>query len=125
MRPIILDSEHKREIAINRINALVLDKPWKVTIEPYRKKRSLDQNALMWMWFKEIADEIGDTKQAVHDDVLPLLAEPTHQMKGMPQWSTSRMDTATMAAFMNKLHEWAFSFHGIALPLPEEQQRTV
>lgn len=99
---------------------LNLEKPWKVTIEPYSPKRSLQANALMWSWFTIIGDHIGDSKEAVHDAVVPELAESTHTMNGHPQWSTKRMTTAQMAAFLDKLHQWAFSFHGIHLPLPEE-----
>lgn len=118
------ESDTMRSGVSQRILDLDPNKPWKVTIEPLKKKRSLDQNALFWRWCTIIGNEIGDDKQAVHDAVVPMLAEPTHHYevdgRCIPQWNTSRMKKDEMSKLLDALRKWAFSFHGIALPLPEE-----
>ena len=125
--PIIIRDQKGKDRVHELIRQLDPDKVWQVTVEPWVKKRSLDQNALMWKWFTIIADDTGDTKQSVHDDVVPDLVEPTgymmHKGKPAPQWNTSKMNTAQMAELLNKLHAWAASTLGIALPLPEEMHR--
>ena len=42
------------------------DQPYKVTIEEYKKNRSLAQQALMWIWHKQWSDYTGDTIDAEH-----------------------------------------------------------
>lgn len=41
-------------------------KPIKVTAEPYKKNRSLAQQALSWIWHKQWSDYTGDTTDAEH-----------------------------------------------------------
>ena len=42
------------------------ENPLKVTIEPYKAKRSLAQQAIMWIWHKQWSDYTGDTTDAEH-----------------------------------------------------------
>ena len=40
---------------------------YELTIKKKVKKRTLDQNSLMWMWYKCIEDETGTPSQDIHD----------------------------------------------------------
>ncbi len=40
-------------------------------VESEKKRRSLSQNALMWLWFTEIGKAIGETKDDVYQLVKP------------------------------------------------------
>lgn len=42
------------------------DKPLEITIKPYRKKRSLDQNSLLWEIIGKIADKLRTSKDEVY-----------------------------------------------------------
>lgn len=42
------------------------DKPLEITIKPYRKKRSLDQNSLLWEILGKIADKLRAGKDEVY-----------------------------------------------------------
>lgn len=50
------------------IHDLPLDKGWSITVEPFKKDRSVQQNALYWKWLTVIGGEIGMTKEEVHQD---------------------------------------------------------
>lgn len=50
--------------------SLYKDKPLEATIEPERKKRSLDANSYFWVIADRIADAIGTTKLEVYRDAV-------------------------------------------------------
>ena len=43
-----IDDERSQFHAVRAVQSLALDKPMQVTIEPFKAKRSLPQNKLMW-----------------------------------------------------------------------------
>ena len=50
------------------IHELPLDKEWDITVEPHKKDRSVQQNALFWKWMTVIGGEVGMTKQEMRDE---------------------------------------------------------
>ena len=65
---IILRDESIRQRAIDRIKALKLDadEPWAVYVCPYRKLRTLEQNAAYWAVVGRICAATGHSKNVIH-----------------------------------------------------------
>ena len=131
----IIRDERVRQNAIAAILKLDLEKPWDITIKPYVKKRSLDQNALYWKWLTIIHNETGQDLDDVHEILMRKFLEPrkvghlaraivTQNENGTPfeTWSTKRLTTAQFSEYLEKILAWASDF-GISLPLPEEAHR--
>lgn len=92
-------------------------------IKRRKKKRSVDQNALMWMWFSCIEDETGTDKQDVHDYYCKKFLRRTVYFGGKEEVvvrGTSRLNTAEMTIFLNKVQADAATELGIRLPSPDD-----
>ena len=97
---------------------------YRVTIERYTEPRTLNQNALMWMWFTCIEQETGTPKQDVHDYYCNLFLRRTAVIKGRETviaGSTSKLNTLQMTDFLNKVKADAATELGITLPLPQDR----
>lgn len=93
-------------------------------------KRSLSQNALMWMWLTEIAQQ---TKQKGYGDYSSedmhiyfkdkfcvdkslTIGKTTIQVK-----STKKLDKGEMTFYMNQIHQWSINA-GFRLSMPEDSE---
>lgn len=97
---------------------------YRVTIERYTEPRTLNQNALMWMWFTCIEQETGTPKQDVHDYYCNLFLRRTAVINGnetVIAGSTSKLNTLQMTDFLNKVKADAATEFGIMLPLPADR----
>jgi hypothetical protein len=65
---VILRNDENKEAAIRRIRAIKPDqeRPLAVWIGPYRKIRSLEQNALYWKLIARVCDATGHSKDTLH-----------------------------------------------------------
>lgn len=107
------------------------------TIEPraqWEKKRprTLSQNALLWIWFQDIANFFNTTygdsmwnKQNVHD----LFCEMFKTIEILPngqiinKWvEISKLNKKQMTDFMNKVQEYMATEHGATVPLPDDDK---
>lgn len=93
-------------------------------------KRSLSQNALMWMWLTEIAQQTkqkgyGDySSEDMHEyfkakfcvDKSLTIGKTTIQVK-----STKKLDKGEMTFYMNQIHQWAVNA-GFRLSMPEDSE---
>jgi hypothetical protein len=127
---IILRDETLRQRVIKLIGALNLDKLWQITIEPYRKKRSLSQNALMWKWIEEVVQHVyqhtGQDKDDIHEFFKARFLSP--RWVKIADWriryyTTRKMTTAEMSTYMDAIYAFCTSELGLFLPLPEEMGR--
>ncbi|WP_106832195.1 hypothetical protein [Parabacteroides pacaensis] len=87
------------------------------------RKRTLDQNALMWMWFTCIEHETGTLKQDVHDYYCTKFLSRKTMIKGeevIVVGGTSKLNTASMTDFLNKVQAESASEWGIRLPSPDD-----
>lgn len=87
------------------------------------KKRTTDQNALMWMWFTCVEDETGTLKQDVHDYYCKLFLWRTVCINGKEEVvvrGTSKLNTAEMTVFLNKVQADVATEFGIRLPSPDD-----
>lgn len=92
-----------------------------VTVTRVTKPRTLSQNALYHVWMAMIADHIGDSAKAVHEQMkaeflqrrnLELLNGKTMSLPP----TTTILTTSEMSLYMEKVSAWAGSFLGLYLP---------
>ena len=89
---------------INRLNTFLGAQPKEPLIEAivreHKKDRSVSQNSLMWLWITVISDELGWTKEEVHEDLKRRLLVPIYE----------RDDTgfAAMIQAVRKVHTEGF-----------------
>ena len=127
---VIIRDEVLRSRVIDLIRALNLDKPWRIILEPYRKRRSLSQNSLMWCWLNEVAEHVSQHTGMDADDIhsffkqkfLPAkiieVGEETIEIR-----STKNLTTLEMTDYMDKIYAWVTSELGVLLPLPQDFQK--
>lgn len=124
MTEIIVRDETLRDRAIDLIGKLDLSKPWRITVERYRRKRTLGQNALLHRYFGIIARETGnspeDIKEAYRDMFLPKVPVRIGDEERLIGQSTTKLDTKQMSELVDKVYHHAASELGILLPLAEE-----
>ena len=121
---ITLWNAQSQGIVINKIKKLPADGSIVVVIKKREEDRTIAQNRLMWLWFGVIGDEIGYTKQEVHDamcrEILgvdvrrDLKGEPFETIKG-----TRGLGIKGMTAFLGKV-DYISGGLGITLPHPED-----
>lgn len=97
----------------------------KVTVKD-AKKRSLNQNQLMWMWYSELAAQIkqktGDTysTEDLHEYFKSRFC-PQKELKFgariIAASSTTRLDTGEMTRYLDQIHEWSCG-SGMKLTIP-------
>lgn len=103
---------------------LIANGEYTLEIKKKVKKRTVDQNALMWMWFTCIEDETGTLKQDVHDYYCKMFLRRIIVINGKEETvvrTTSKLNTAEMTVFLNKIQADAASEFGIRLPSPDDQ----
>src|SRR5690625_94913 len=129
---IVLRDDILRQSLIRYVQALDLSKPVQVTVAPHRKRRSLSQNALMWKWIHEITPYIQD-KTGIEDPAVlheyfkqTFLPAEIVEICGdvMEYRTTTKLTTAEMSEYMDRIYSWATQELGLLLPLPEEYMRT-
>lgn len=64
---LVINSEEVRNRALTIIKGLPLTPVQEVVIREYKKDRSLEQNALYWRWLTVIGNELGETKEDLHE----------------------------------------------------------
>ena len=125
--------------------------PLEVIIRPHKENRSQQQNALYWQWVTIIAEEIGDTKDAIHEQMKrrflkPILEREDEEfaeiMKNLrAAWkdghrdlaqqmeqslllrvSTSVLNVSQMTEYLESILDHARSLD-ISLPIPPDRRR--
>lgn len=114
-------------MAVHRWVDAVLDTmPYGVRELVFRKqerRRSNDQNRLMWLWLTCIADETGNNKQDLHDYYCKKFLSRSMSINGKSElvnYGTSGLNTETMTYFLNSVQADAASELGITLPDPDD-----
>ena len=127
---IIIRGEDQRKLALLTIGALDLTKPWKLTIERETKRRTLSQNALMWLWLDGVAQHVmehtGHDKDDIHAFFKQKFLEPRHVTIGGDDcflYSTRNLTRSEMTAYIGKIYAWATTELGLFLPIPEDLGR--
>lgn len=128
--PYIIRSVEQRDRIRDLVAGLDLSKPWSVSVEPYRKKRSLSQNSLMWKWLNEVADQVqretGQDADDVHEFFKQKFLKPqVVEINGetIMKYSTKNLTVPEMTEYMNRIYAFVTSVLGVLLPIPEELGR--
>ena len=88
------------------------------------EKRSVNQNDLMWLWFKCIESSTGTDKNDIYMYYCKkFLCKVIHVGEKVEKvYETSSMlNTAQMSEFMTKIQADAASELGITIPIPEDK----
>ena len=116
-----------RERVVQHIAALNVEKPWAITIEPYKKRRSLSQNALMWKWLEKVVAHVHETtgqdKEDIHEFFKRQFLTPkVTEVFGVTvkTWSTKDLNTAEMSEYLDKIYAWVTTELGLLLPVPQD-----
>jgi hypothetical protein len=127
---VIIRDETTRKIVLGILAAVSLEKPLEVEWQTYRKRRSLNQNSLMWKWINELADRVSDdsghTSQEIHEYFKAQFLSPRIIEIGgktIEIRTTTTLNTAEMHDYMERIYQWSAT-QGYYLPLPEEMGRT-
>ena len=125
LRTHIIRDERIRQNLLSLIETLDLSKPWSVTVEPYKRDRSLEQNALYWRWCAHIASDTGNDKEDVHESLMrmhlmPRMGRDMATGEIVERYSTRKLKVKEFSEYLDKIHAWAAATLGIALPVPEE-----
>jgi hypothetical protein len=117
--------------------ALPLDKPLMAELKPHKRKRSLDQNALYWMWLTELSRYLTGkgrkfaTKEWCHDAMRhsflgyerkELIDVTTGEVQARQSLrSTTRLQTGEFTFYLEQIEAWALNI-GCLLPVPEHSE---
>ncbi len=124
---VIIRHEEMRARVVQHIASLNIEKPWAITIEPYKKRRSLGQLGLMWAWVETVAKHVheatGQDKEDIHEFfkqnfLQPRLIEINNETA--TTWSTKGLTTAEMAIYMDQIYAWVTTELGLLLPVPQD-----
>jgi len=147
-KKIVLTDQTRKERAKVVIDNCPQEPVWEVVIKPFRKDRSKSQNALYWKWLTIIAEELGMTKEELHEQckhrhLVPILIRDDEayaamvqavqdvREKGMKEQadrlssqiirltSTTDLNTKQMAEYMDQI-KIEMAGLGIVLPEPED-----
>jgi hypothetical protein len=85
--------------------------------------RTLEQNALYWKWLTIIGDDLGYTKNEVHEIMLDMFApimtfRDLHNKPKQRKVRSSEMSVKEMSEYMNHIDRFAAE-QNIILPQPE------
>ena len=127
----IIRTEADRHSAAQAIQFLPLNKPLKVTVEVYKKNRSLAQNNLLWMWMTQLSNEYGLKAGKFYDPEVWKL-QMCKQFLGMEhlefqngeEWEeirvTSKLNTAEFTQFLEDIDHFVGSEYEVQLKHPDD-----
>lgn len=95
-----------------------------VTFSKYLDPRSIEQNALMWLWFTCIERETGTSRQDVHDYYCRMFLLRHITFNGemtVVVGGTRNLTKDKMTEFLNAVQADAQVELGITLPKPEDK----
>lgn len=95
-----------------------------LTIKRKAVKRSLSQNALMWLWFSCIEDETEQPKKDIYDHYCKKFLTRPIEWDGRLEFvtgGTSELTTKEFSRFLDEIQADAATELGITLPQPEDR----
>jgi hypothetical protein len=117
---LILDTEPKRERAAKIVSQLPIEKPLKLTVEPFRARRSNTANARLWALHQRAADFTGMSADEMHEIALCRFYGYEEKKIGgivrqTPIERSSTKNTADFAKFMEATEVWYIQEFGVFL----------
>jgi hypothetical protein len=119
------NGEVEKRDAIQReldgIFKIITNGEYVLTVARRKQKRSLNQNALMWMWFECLAQETGHTKEQFHEHYCSMFLKKLSPIDGqMVVGGTRKLTKEAFTDFLNKVQADAATYFGVILPTPED-----
>ena len=97
---------------------------YNLILKRINEKRTINQNDLMWMWFRCIENDTGTDKNDIYmyycKKFLCKIIRVGEKVEKVYETS-SMLNTAQMSEFMKKIQADAASELGITLPIPEDK----
>lgn len=97
---------------------------YNLILKRVNEKRTINQNDLMWMWFRCIENDTGTDKNDIYmyycKKFLCKVIRVGEKVEKVYETS-SMLNTAQMSEFMKKIQADAASELGITLPIPEDK----
>lgn len=117
-------TEVDKQAAISLIEKLNLSKKYVLEIKVKKEKRSLDQNALYWLWLTCIQHESGNDKDFLHDffreKYLPYREIEVFGKLMKELTSTTKLSRAQFKEYLYYIQIFASVELGVVLPNPED-----
>ena len=107
---------------LQHIDELPLDRPLQITVEHFRKRNSLSQKALYFMWMTEIGDDTGHSKNEMHhffkrEFLPPKVIELNGHVSEQPP-SIADLTTVQMSEYMERIQAFAGTELALMLTSP-------
>ena len=117
---IILRGQAQKDHALKSLMNIEFnpDKLMELTIKPFKKNRSIAQNALYWKWMMICADELGYTKDGMHQTFMRELLAPIiidTPSGDVMEYSTRKLNVKEMSSYMEQVSFTAGEY-GVKLP---------
>lgn len=97
---------------------------YSLVLKRFSEKRTINQNDLMWMWFKCIENSTGTEKNDIYmyycKKFLCKVIRVGEKVEKVYETS-SMLNTTQMTEFLNKIQADAASELGIMLPIPDDR----
>lgn len=114
----ILRTHSDRQRVTEMLTQLAMDKPWRVSLTPYKSRRSGEQNNRAWALYRAVADEVGHTPDEIHAICKHKFGEPTTYKLGdyeVTEYMTHDKDVEWMANYLTRVEAWAAQEFGVML----------
>jgi hypothetical protein len=117
---LILDTETKRDRAAKIVSQLPVAKPLKLTVEPFRARRSNTANARLWALHQKAAEHTGMSADEMHEIALCRFYGYEEKKVGgiirqIPNERSSVKDVKAFAQFMEATEAWYITEFGVFL----------
>lgn len=117
---LILDTETKRDRAAKIVSQLPVAKPLKLTVEPFRARRSNTANARLWALHQRAAEHTGMSAEEMHEIALCRFYGYDEKTVGgiirqTPLERSSAKDVKAFAQFMEATEAWYITEFGVFL----------
>ena len=120
---LLIKNNVDRERFIDFIKQVKIDKPYVASFSAHRKKRSLNQNRLLFMWLNCIKDDTGNSTDSLYqyfcDRYLPWNGEIVFGKEVHAKGGSSKLNTKQFTDFLDCIHQEMSEF-GIYLPYPDD-----
>ena len=124
MPKFIIISQANKEAVQQYIDRLPEGKKYEVEVNLCRKRRTIDQNSLYWLWLNCLEAETGNDINTLHDffkqTYLGLKQTLCFGKQVIREVTTTDLNTAEFTDYLNKVQAFAASECGVILPLPED-----
>jgi len=117
---LIIDSEAKRDRAAKIVSQLPYEPPLLLTVDKFRARRTLTQNARYWALLQKVAEHTGHSSDEIHEVALCRFhGYEEHKIGGItrqvPTERSSTKDTKAFAQYMEATEAWIIQEFGVFL----------